>query len=77
MKEIKNKRIQIRLNSEDYLIIKENLIDKKINISALVRDYLLEMATGEPKITIEKIKEIITDEDILNYLCNQIHRRLS
>lgn len=77
MKEIKNKRIQIRLSDEDYLVIKENLIDKNINVSALVRDYLLEMATGEPKITTEKIKKVISDEDILNYLCTQVHKRLS
>lgn len=73
---MKTKRIQVRLCEEDYQIIKENLIDKNVNISEEVRRFLIELATGEEKINDEKIKDIITDEYMLNYLCYQIKKKI-
>lgn len=77
MREIKDKRIQIRLTQEEYLTIQENLIDKGFNVSQLTRDFLMELATGEPKYNEDKIKQILNEEEVINYLCNIVKRRLN
>lgn len=77
MSEIKDKRIQVRLTQQEYLIIKENLIDKGLNISELTRDYLIELATGEPKYSEDKIKKILNEDEVINYLCNTVKKRLN
>lgn len=74
---MKSKRIQVRLSEKDYQIIKKNLIDKNVNVSEVVRDYLIEMATGEPKITQSKILEILNNDEVLNNLAFQINKKLN
>ena len=77
MSEIKDKRIQIRLTQQEYLIIKQNFIDKGFNISEITRDYLIELATGEQKYSEDKIKKILSEEEVINYLCNTVKKRLT
>lgn len=74
---MKTKRIQVRLSEKEYAIIKKNLIDKNVNVSEVVREHLLELATGEPRVTENKVLKILEEEEILNNLANQINRILS
>lgn len=73
---MKSKRIQIRISESDYKLIKENLIDKNVNVSEEVRDFLIELATGEPKTSEEKILKILKEEDVLGNLAFQINKKL-
>lgn len=77
MREIKDKRIQIRLTEQEFLTIQENLIDKGFNISQLTRDFLMELATGQPKYSEDKIKKILNEDEVIDYLCNIVKRRLN
>lgn len=72
---MKSKRIQIRISESDYKLIKENLIDKNVNVSEEVRDFLIELATGEPKTSEEKILKILKEEDVLGNLAFQINKK--
>lgn len=72
---MKRRTFQVRLEEDDYIKIKKEL--GNINLSALVREYLLNLADGktENMINKEKLIKLINDDEVINFLYEKIKEK--
>lgn len=72
---MKRRTFQVRLEEGDYIKIKKEL--GNINLSALVREYLLNLSDGktENMINKEKLIKLINDDEVINFLYEKIKEK--
>ncbi len=72
---MKRRTFQVRLTEEDYEKIKNEL--GNINLSEVVRKYLLNLANGktESEISKEKLIKILTEDEIIDFIYKKLKEK--
>ncbi|MDM0531832.1 hypothetical protein [Clostridium perfringens] len=72
---MKRRTIQIRLTESEYEKVKKEFGD--INLSALVREYLLNLADKktEDEINKEKIINLLSSEEVINFIYEKLKEK--
>ncbi|MDM0746601.1 hypothetical protein QTI99_16190 [Clostridium perfringens] len=72
---MKRRTFQVRLTEEDYEKIKNEL--GNINLSEVVRTYLLNLANGktESEISKEKLIKILTEDEIIDFIYKKLKEK--
>lgn len=72
---MKRRTLQIRLSESEYEKIKKEFGD--INLSALVREYLLNLAykKTEDEINKEKLIELLAEDEMINFIYKKLKEK--